>query len=149
MELMRQRLFRVVGALAVLTAAWLSSPPSGSARPPTVITLSGGCTDLNHQSGFCSRMAQKPGSPPFFELESFDGGGRFKFCVRPPLRPERCLSRQLHKDAEAWSARINVFDVWRPTGGAYSGRWIDTESGQQVGPTVEWEAYKPSEVPSS
>jgi hypothetical protein len=134
---MRQRLLRMAAVLTILTACWTLGSSSG-AKPPSLITLSGGCSDPNPQHGFCSRMLEKPGLPPFFELESFDGGGRYKFCVRPPLKPERCLSRQLQlqSNAEAWSVRVNFFEVWRPTSGSYSGRWVNPGTGRQVGPKV-------------
>jgi hypothetical protein len=121
--------------LVVISALLLIVPASaGAVHFPN----EGGCTDPGSHHGFCAALKLAGATGPYFELESFDGSGRYKLCLHAPHLPEVCVSRKLRYDpkASAWAARVLTAGVPIRSGGSYTARWIDPKSGHRLGPSL-------------
>jgi hypothetical protein len=77
---------------------------------------------------------------PYFELESFEGGGRYKLCVTPPRGRESCISERLSYEskASAWIVRVPFPKIRLSTNGTYRVRWVDPMNGHRVGPKMHF-----------
>jgi hypothetical protein len=90
--------------------------------------------------GYCARLAIGATVLPYFELESFEGGGRYRLCVTPPRRRESCISERLSYEskASAWTVRVPFPKIRLSTNGTYRARWVDPKNGHRVGPKMHF-----------
>jgi hypothetical protein len=144
---MRRWLLILIALAGVLApTAALGAQSSGPKR------LSGGCTAPGVERGYCARLVLLAGLP-YFELESYQGGGRYSLCLKPPgSGPERCVSRRLsyHREIRAWLARVAITHVPSGSSGVYTAVWVNATTGHRAGPRMHVTIYNsPSEVPGN
>jgi hypothetical protein len=100
---------------------------------------SGGCTDPGNPNGYCSALhLRNVEAGPYFELNSYEGPGRSKLCLRAVRVPEACVSRRQRYDpqAEGWVARVLSADVPIKRCGCFTARWLDPKTGHRLGPKL-------------